>query len=207
MTADAVWPWMLRAVSSGGLVVLLLGLWSAVRHRRRVRARLPGLVPAARPAAPDRPGPGPERRARPDARLPLAAELLAACMAAGAGPAAAAAVVGGALDGPLARELRRAAGELRLGGDPAVVWGRLGRLPGAAALARRLELAGRGGVPAVAALAATAAEQRGRRVRAARIRAQRAGVWLTGPLGLCFLPAFLLIGVAPVVIGLARTLL
>ena len=38
----------------------------------------------------------------------------------------------------------------------------------------------------------------------AQARAQRAAVLITGPLGLCFLPAFLVLGIAPVVIGLAR---
>ena len=38
---------------------------------------------------------------------------------------------------------------------------------------------------------------------AAEARAQRAGVLIAAPLGLCFLPAFLVLGVAPVVIGLA----
>jgi hypothetical protein len=32
-------------------------------------------------------------------------------------------------------------------------------------------------------------------------------VLVTGPLGLCFLPAFLAVGVAPVVMGLAGSLL
>ncbi|MGI5994335.1 MAG: pilus assembly protein TadC, partial [Saccharomonospora viridis] len=34
-------------------------------------------------------------------------------------------------------------------------------------------------------------------------RAQRASVLVAGPLGLCFLPAFLCLGVIPVVLGLA----
>ncbi len=41
----------------------------------------------------------------------------------------------------------------------------------------------------------------------AEARAQRAGVLITAPLGLCFLPAFLVLGVAPVVIGLAGEVL
>ncbi|MDQ3055153.1 MAG: type II secretion system protein F, partial [Actinomycetota bacterium] len=34
-------------------------------------------------------------------------------------------------------------------------------------------------------------------------RAQRAGVALMAPLGLCFLPAFVCLGVVPVVVGIA----
>ena len=41
----------------------------------------------------------------------------------------------------------------------------------------------------------------------AEARAQRAGVLIAAPLGLCFLPAFLVFGVAPVVIDLAAEVL
>ncbi len=37
--------------------------------------------------------------------------------------------------------------------------------------------------------------------------AERAGVLIAGPLGLCFLPAFLCLGIVPVVLGLAGRLL
>ncbi|MDQ1730616.1 MAG: hypothetical protein QOK10_775, partial [Pseudonocardiales bacterium] len=38
-------------------------------------------------------------------------------------------------------------------------------------------------------------------------RAERVGVWSLLPLGLCFLPAFVCIGIAPVIIGVAGTVL
>ncbi|RMI45377.1 type II secretion system F family protein, partial [Streptomyces triticirhizae] len=99
------------------------------------------------------------------------------------------------------------AAELRLGGEPAVAWGRLGELPGAARLARRLESAGSNGVPVVRAFAVEAAEARARRRRAVQAGARRAAVLVAGPLGLCFLPAFLLIGVAPVLLALIGELI
>jgi hypothetical protein len=34
---------------------------------------------------------------------------------------------------------------------------------------------------------------------------RRAGVWVLAPLGLCFLPAFVCLGVAPLVLGIAGT--
>ena len=40
----------------------------------------------------------------------------------------------------------------------------------------------------------------------AEATAQRAGVLITVPLGLCFLPAFFCLGIAPVVAGLASQL-
>ncbi|MGH3979320.1 MAG: type II secretion system F family protein, partial [Pseudonocardiaceae bacterium] len=57
-----------------------------------------------------------------------------------------------------------------------------------------------------ASLASLSAEARATARERSEARAQRAGVLITGPLGLCFLPAFLTIGVIPVVIGLASRL-
>ncbi|OEJ95125.1 type II secretion system F family protein [Streptomyces thermolilacinus] len=155
-----------------------------------------------------------QRRPRPAvadaeaaARLPLAADLLAACLAAGAGPREAAEAVGRSIGGPLGERLHRTAAELALGGDPGEAWGRLGDIPGARQLARCLERAAASGAPAAGPVSRLAAGLRADRARAATARAQRAHVMITAPVGLCFLPAFLAVGVAPVVIGLAGQLL
>ncbi|MFH9723805.1 type II secretion system F family protein [Streptomyces sp. NPDC017254] len=139
--------------------------------------------------------------------LPLAADLLAACASAGAGPGEAAEAVGRSLGGPLGERLARTAAELRLGGEPAEVWRRFGAIPGADGLARCMERAGSSGAPAAEAVARHAAGLRAARSRAAAARARRAQVLISAPVGLCFLPAFLAVGVAPVVIGLATGLL
>ncbi|MFJ1901400.1 type II secretion system F family protein [Streptomyces sp. NPDC088115] len=139
--------------------------------------------------------------------LPLAADLLAACISVGAGPREAAEAVGESLGGPVGEQLARTAAEIRLGGDPAVAWGRFGEIPGAAALARCLERAAETGAPAAEPVSRLAEAMRTERSSAAVARAQRAGVLITAPVGLCFLPAFLMVGVAPVVIGLATGLL
>ncbi|WP_406862285.1 type II secretion system F family protein [Streptomyces sp. HUAS MG47] len=140
-------------------------------------------------------------------QLPLAADLLAACVSAGAGPGQAAEAVGRSLDGPVGAALLRTAAELRLGGEPAEVWRRFGAIPGAEGLARCLERAWSSGAPAADAVARLASGLRDAHGREAEIRAQRAQVLITAPVGLCFLPAFLALGVAPVVIGLLTGLL
>ncbi|MEV5988369.1 type II secretion system F family protein [Streptomyces sp. NPDC052051] len=140
-------------------------------------------------------------------RLPLAADLLAACITAGASPVSAAQAVGEALGGPVGERLARGAAEVRLGGDPADAWRRLAALPGAGALARLLERAGDSGVPAAVPVGRLATQARAEWGRAATARARRAGVMVTAPVGLCFLPAFIAVGVLPVVIGLAGGLL
>ncbi|MFJ3667599.1 type II secretion system F family protein [Streptomyces sp. NPDC090106] len=136
-------------------------------------------------------------------QLPLAADLLAACIAAGAGPVVAAQAVGEALDGPVGRALARGAAEARLGGPPGEAWRRLASMPGAGPLARLLARADESGLPAAVPVARLAAEARADRGRAVTARARRAAVMVTAPVGLCFLPAFVAVGVLPVVIGLA----
>ncbi|KPI03107.1 Type II secretion system F domain-containing protein [Actinobacteria bacterium OV450] len=156
------------------------------------------------------------RRTRPPAgvdpqeaerQLPLAADLLAACLAAGAAPVEAAEAVGESLGGPVGERLALAGAELRLGGEPGAAWGRLAEIPGARALAECLERAARTGAPAAEPVSRLATALREDRVRQAGARAQRAAVLVTAPVGLCFLPAFLAVGVAPVVIGMASGLL
>ncbi|MFC9119061.1 type II secretion system F family protein [Streptomyces sp. NPDC057067] len=140
-------------------------------------------------------------------QLPVVADLLASCLSAGAGPREAAEAVGESIGGPVGERLARTAAEILLGSEPAEAWGRFGELPGAAPLARCLERAGSTGAPAAEPVSRLADEIRAERASAAVARAQRAGVLITAPVGLCFLPAFLAVGVAPVVIGLASGLL
>jgi hypothetical protein len=136
-------------------------------------------------------------------QLPLAAELLAACLAAGADPVGAASAVGESLDGPVGRALARGAAQLRLGAESALAWRELAAVPGADGLVRLLRRAGESGAPAAVPVARFAAECRAERGRRATAVARRAAVVITAPVGLCFLPAFLVVGVVPVVIGLA----
>ncbi|MFI6962295.1 type II secretion system F family protein [Streptomyces sp. NPDC050149] len=198
------WAAVLGAVLTGWILVggpagWAVGLAAACGTWRWQRVRL-GQAPraAAETAA---------TAAESARQLPLAADLLAACISAGAGPREAAEAVGESLGGPVGEQLARTAAEIRLGGDPAVAWGRFGAIPGAAALARCLDRAGSTGAPAAESVARLAEVMRAERTSAAVARAQRAAVLITAPLGLCFLPAFLTVGVAPVVIGLAGGLL
>ncbi|MEV1019798.1 type II secretion system F family protein [Streptomyces sp. NPDC050264] len=148
-------------------------------------------------------GGGAFARAEAERQLPLIADLLAACLAAGAEPVGAARAVGESAGGPVGRAMARGAAQVRLGGEPGVAWRELAAIPGAGALVRLLERAGDSGAPAAAPVAQFAAECRAERGRRATAVARRAAVVITAPVGLCFLPAFLVIGVLPVVIGLA----
>ncbi|EPH40298.1 type II secretion system F family protein [Streptomyces aurantiacus] len=145
--------------------------------------------------------------ARAEAQLPLAADLVAACVAAGAGPVVAAQAVGESLGGPVGDRLAWGAAQVRLGGAPADAWRQVGEIPGAGGLARLLEQAAESGAPAADPVARLAADCRAEQGRRATARARRAAVLMTAPVGLCFLPAFIAVGVLPVVIGLAGGLM
>lgn len=147
------------------------------------------------------------RREQLDADAPLGAEILAACLLTGSAPERAAQAVAAALGGPVGEELRLVVAHLRLGEDPATSWLQLQRVPSMAALGRAIARAAESGAPVAQAVAAVADEQRRHRRWRGQLRAQRVGVRAAAPLGLCFLPAFILIGIVPVIIGIGRTLL
>lgn len=69
-------------------------------------------------------------------------------------------------------------------------------------LGRALRFAGTTGAPSAAVVTAHAAQFRRRRNRAAEQRAAALGVRLVVPLGLCSLPAFVCLGVIPILVGL-----
>jgi pilus assembly protein TadC len=133
--------------------------------------------------------------------LPVACDLLAVCVAAGVPLPAALAAVGAAVPGTLGAELVRVAGARRLGADPRRAWQDV--RPELGALARTVQRAETSGARAAPALQALAAETRAASRAAADAAVRRAGVWVLAPLGACFLPAFVCLGVVPLVIGIA----
>jgi len=153
------------------------------------------------------PGARRRRRRRVAVDLPVAADLLAACLAAGAGPASAAAAVGASLGGPVGEALDRGAALVALGSDPGETWGRLADDRALAPLGRALARAADGGLPLAEVVAALADEVRAASRARADAAARRVGVRAVAPLGVCFLPAFVLVGVVPVVAGVATSLL
>jgi pilus assembly protein TadC len=138
---------------------------------------------------------------RAAASLPAGADLLAAALRAGAPPGHAARVVGEALAGPVGERLVRVGLALHLGETPERAWAYVADLPGGDRLARAAVRSADSGAALATALTRLADEMRSTRAAAADAAARRAGVLVVLPLGLCFLPAFLLAGVVPVVIA------
>jgi Flp pilus assembly protein TadB len=143
------------------------------------------------------------RRAAIEADLPMAADLLAACLLAGSSIPDAVQEVADAVPGPLAAEFRRVVAMLRLGGDQAGSWLPLTEDPVLAPLGWSLARASEGGATVASAVIRIADEQRMSQRWAAEAAARQVGVRVAAPLGLCFLPAFVLIGIVPVVAGIA----
>ncbi|WP_052914377.1 type II secretion system F family protein [Protofrankia coriariae] len=180
------------------------------------------------------------RQARLVEDLPLALDLIAACLTAGAPIVAALDIVASAVGGPLGAELGMVSRSLRLGASMAEACGRLlgpepsssrpaakrwtrlvpaGPAPGGfgrptataeaheiAAFARALHRSEESGARLAAALGRLADQTRARRQERALTAARRAGVTAVAPLGLCFLPAFVALGVVPVVMGAGSAL-
>ncbi|WP_233519975.1 type II secretion system F family protein [Prauserella sp. PE36] len=139
-------------------------------------------------------------------RLAATGDLLAACLTAGLPVPTAVRAVAGTAPPEEAAALRATADLLALGAQPAEAWEPSRRCPSTAELARAACRTARSG-SALAEVASGMAERARSAVGdEAEARAQRAGVLITGPLGLCFLPAFLCLGVVPVVLGLAERL-
>jgi pilus assembly protein TadC len=137
------------------------------------------------------------------ADAPLAADLLAACLATGTAPATAATSVARAVGGPLGETLQGVESRLSLGADPADAWDVLASEPGLGPLARACRRAVESGAPLADVADRLAEEVRSAARAEAEARAQRVGVYAVAPLGVCFLPAFVLLGVVPVVVGTA----
>jgi Flp pilus assembly protein TadB len=138
---------------------------------------------------------------------PLALDLVAACLASGAGLDASVAAAAAAVGGPTGRLLRDAVAAARLGAPPSTAWRDVAAEPALAGLARAVVRAHDTGAPLGEVLPRLAAAARASRRSWAEARVRTAAVRLTGPLGLAFLPAFVLLGVVPVVASWVGALL
>lgn len=131
--------------------------------------------------------------------FPLAADLFAAIVLGGAEPSRAVQAVADALSGPVATRLDAIAAALELGSPPEDAWrGLAGDTvlgPWASAMART---AG-SGAPIAGIVAGLADQARSVQAAGAGEAARKAGVWAVAPLGACFLPAFVLLGIVPLV--------
>ncbi|MET9784027.1 type II secretion system F family protein [Nocardiopsis alba] len=137
-----------------------------------------------------------------DTDLPILIGLIASGIRAGATLPACLTAVSRAATGTSGAELAAVAERLRLGAEPAEAWRRSALPAPLLAVGRDLARASETGAPVADLLDRHAADLR----RASRARSmeriERLGVLVIAPLGTCFLPAFILIGLVPMAAGL-----
>lgn len=139
-------------------------------------------------------------------QLPDALDLLGACIEAGSPPSQAVDVVS-AVSPPATRQvLERVAARFQVGTPPPQVWEELAGHVVWGDVARDLARSARSGTAVESALRVHADEARRRRHEAVTKAARAVGVKSVMPLMLCFLPAFILVGIVPIIAGLALSI-
>ena len=178
-------------VVGGGEVGIVVGLVGAVIVWR-VLTRME--APAER-----------RRREQLAATLPHVVDLIAASLSVGASPSSAVEFAARAADQPMREELLLVTRRLQLGVDPVRVWTDVARHAQLGALGRCLARALESGAPVSEAMQRLGEDLRHSSRAAVESRARAVGVKAAAPLGLCLLPAFVLIGIVPLVAGSLRT--
>ncbi len=191
--------WLWSALSGVGAAVLIGGVAGLVGAVVAGVATWVGIGRAEPPEV---------RRRRESVRrdLPHVVTLLGSALSSGAAPGSAIGLVCQALPGPAASRLEPLAARIDLGADPAQVWAELARDRELGGLGRTLARAHGSGTPVVAAVKRLADDLAHQARAEVEDRARAVGVKAALPLGLCLLPAFVLIGIVPLVAGLLREL-
>lgn len=187
--AGAVGAWVLIG-GVPGVVVAVACLAMVPRALRRLESR------GAR-----------ETREALDRQAPLLADLLSATLSAGAIMRDALQVSSEAVGSPSREAIGPVVVAIDLGADPAAAWSMVGVPDAHRAIVDAVARAQDSGAPTSVLLARVADDLRRERRREVEVAARSAGVRAVAPLAACFLPAFLLVGVVPVIASLAGGLL
>lgn len=138
---------------------------------------------------------------------PAAIDCLAACLSAGAPLWPAMSAVAYAYPGPIQEVLESCVRRHAMGSEPQQTFASLLEQPALANLGRILVRSAESGGSLSNALLGCASRMRQDRAGLLQQRARAVGVKAVGPLGLCFLPAFLLLAVVPIVGSMVQELL
>ena len=190
----------LAAISLGiGVAVLLASFWGillgllAIVATRRFMSRLESREVR-------------DRRMQLQRQLPSVCDLLSATLASGAPVLSAVSAVARASAYPAAEDLQRVAAAMSFGAAPASAWQEAALGPEFARISAAFQRSAVSGAPIAEVLNAAAGDERRRRRAAVEIAARSAGVRAVAPLAICFLPAFVLLGIVPVVASMAMGL-
>lgn len=148
------------------------------------------------------------RRQRIDHRtrlrqLPMVLDVAGLLLRSGSPPAAAAASAAMVCGPSLSPDFVKVARLQSMGQDPDTAWRTYLEDPVIGPVAQSAIRSAESGATLAAAWVHAASAARAERRVSAEVSARKAGVHALAPLGLCFLPAFICLGVVPIVIGLA----
>lgn len=138
-------------------------------------------------------------------QLPTALDLMVAALEVGRPPVTAFALASVGTNDPLGPELALVASRLAVAGDSQAVWRSVADDPTLAQVGRAFRRAEMSGMPVAQVVAGVADELRRDRRAHRREQSSKVGVRTAGPLGICFLPAFFLVGIVPTIIAMFRT--
>ena len=186
-------PHQLAALITAVGALLLIGLPWGIAPAAIAFYAIPRALSRLEPAATK------QRTAHITRDLPLAVDLLTACLRAGRPPQHALTLVATAVPGPLADVFTKIAHHLALGADPADAWSHLRSEPACAPVARAIDRSIRSGAPLSKTLEHLADDTRQSHHHAADQQARAAESRSALPLGLCFLPAFILLSIVPTI--------
>lgn len=139
-------------------------------------------------------------------QAPIVADLIGTAIAAGATIPEAIAVVAQAVDHPISSRLNQVMSAVRMGADPHSAWSTWLDDPALSPIAQAVIRSQHSGAPLSVVLDAAASDMRHAYRADIEAQARAAGVRAVAPLALCYLPAYLLVGVVPVVAGFASSL-
>jgi hypothetical protein len=198
---------MMEPILSAVLIASLLALAASLalsgrsRMRRRLLAKVGVLLDDTMTDDAGRSGPACQAAGLRDPAMML--ELVAAMLDAGCGIGRSLELVAAAASPSYRNALRPVVAALAIGADWETSWrSSEGHSAEVLALRDALGFAALTGAPSSAILYAQAARMRRERFRAAEKRAASLSVKLVIPLGLCSLPAFICLGVVPVLLAL-----
>lgn len=143
---------------------------------------------------------------RVDAQAPEVLSLLVACLSAGGSLPEATSTVAESGENELCVLLRGVSAAIALGAPPYAAWLRVQGIPSLEPAVVAILRSERTGAPLAEGLLAVVTDSRQRRSEAALAAARSSGVRAVLPLGLCFLPAFVLVGVVPVVASMLQSI-
>ena len=150
-------------------------------------------------------GAGSTRTVVPVAEVACVIDLLALTLRGGVGLVEAMEAVATRVGGPLGLQLRTVAAAVRWGVEDATAWASVS--PAWQPAARALRMAATAGVPPADVLVRAADEVRRAEEQRLEMATATLGVRIVLPLGLAFLPAFVLTTVVPIVLALANQVL